>query len=57
MSQGTRQIVIMSATSILGGVIGWVVGMYAIGAHILIPVGVVIGVAVGMSLSKHRKDA
>ncbi|MFD0773862.1 hypothetical protein ACFQZ2_07980 [Streptomonospora algeriensis] len=57
MTQGTRQIVIMSATSILGGVIGWIVGMYAIGAHILIPVGVVIGVAVGMSLSRHRKDA
>ncbi|QBI54877.1 hypothetical protein [Streptomonospora litoralis] len=52
MGQGSKQIAIMSATSIVGGLIGWGVGTVVIGAHILIPIGVVVGVAIGLSLSK-----
>ncbi|MEU3310039.1 hypothetical protein ACWGSK_27325 [Nocardiopsis sp. NPDC055551] len=57
MNENTKQIVVMSATSVAGGVIGGVAGLFVLGPHILIPIGVVIGIAVGLSLSKRSRQA
>lgn len=50
----TRQIAIMSICSIIGGVVGGVAGMYWLQPGVLIPIGVVVGLSIGLALGRSR---
>ncbi|MDH2426884.1 hypothetical protein [Sphaerisporangium sp. TRM90804] len=49
---GDRRFVVMSIFSILGGVIGYVAGLFWLQPAILIPIGVVAGLSVGLAVSR-----
>ncbi len=52
-----KQILIMAAASIIGGIIGGVAGLYWLSPGILIPVGVVVGIAVGLAFANLGKKS
>ncbi|HYG84083.1 MAG TPA: hypothetical protein VD907_04340 [Verrucomicrobiae bacterium] len=52
--KNNNQVVVMSISAVLGGLIGWFVGTYWLSPAILIPIGVVIGIAVGMAATKAK---
>jgi hypothetical protein len=54
MTRNTSQIMIMSIAAIVGGVLGFVVGQFFLSPTILIPIGVVIGLAVSLPMARKR---
>ncbi|MGJ6962602.1 hypothetical protein ACSDR0_11895 [Streptosporangium sp. G11] len=53
-SENSRQIMFMTVCSIAGGVIGGLAGMYWLQPAILIPIGVVVGLSIGLALGRRR---
>ena len=45
-----KQILVMSVAAIIGGVIGGLCGLFVLNPGILIPIGVVIGIAVSLPM-------
>ncbi len=54
MTRNSRQILIMSVLAIIGGVLGFIIGQFVLTPTILIPIGVVIGIAAGLPLARKR---
>lgn len=54
-SGNSRQIMFMTVCSIAGGVVGGLAGMYWLQPAILIPIGVVVGLSIGLALGRRRR--
>ncbi|WP_157521983.1 hypothetical protein [Herbidospora cretacea] len=54
MANNSRHITYMTVCSILGGVIGGLAGMYWLQPQTLIPIGVVVGLSIGLALGRRR---
>jgi uncharacterized membrane protein len=54
VTRNTSQIMIMSIAAIVGGVLGFVVGQFFLSPTILIPIGVVIGLAVSLPMARKQ---
>jgi hypothetical protein len=54
VTRNTNQILVMSIAAIIGGVIGFIVGQFLLTPAILIPIGVVVGLAVSLPLVQKR---
>lgn len=52
-----KSILIMAVFSIIGGVIGYVAGRFWLSPGVLIPIGVVIGIAVGLAFVNRSKQS
>lgn len=52
-----KPILIMAIASIIGGVVGYVAGLYWLSPGILIPIGVVVGIAVGLAFANGGKKS
>jgi hypothetical protein len=53
--KNTNQVLIMSIGAVVGGLIGWLIGLWWLSPGILIPIGVVVGLAIGLSVANSRK--
>jgi hypothetical protein len=54
VTRNNRQILIMSIASIIGGVLGFIVGQFVLTPTILIPIGVIIGIAVSLPMASKK---
>lgn len=54
MTRNTRQIMIMSIAAIVGGVLGFIIGQFVLTPTILIPIGVVIGLAISLPMAQKQ---
>jgi uncharacterized membrane protein YoaK (UPF0700 family) len=54
VTRNSRQILVMSIASIIGGIIGFIVGQFVLSPAVLIPIGVVIGIAVSLPMVQKR---
>lgn len=55
MTDNSRQVAIMSTAAVIGGILGFVAGLFVLSPTILIPIGVVVGVAIGLSFARNMK--
>jgi uncharacterized membrane protein YoaK (UPF0700 family) len=54
VTRNSRQILVMSIAAILGGVLGFVIGQFVLNPTILIPIGVIIGIAVSLPVAQKK---
>lgn len=54
VTRNTRQIMIMSIAAIIGGVLGFIIGQFVLTPTILIPIGVVVGLAASLPMAQKQ---
>lgn len=59
MAESARKkpIIVMAISSVIGGVVGYVAGLYWMSPGVLIPIGVVIGISVGLAIANGSRKS